>query len=71
MKSTKSSIIMMFFSLFFTRNIFCFGKQRTGNDISRHGRKIPANGTDAIRLPIMIYNLKFFTDCHGHSPAFS
>ena len=29
MKSTKSSIIMMFFSLFFTRNIFCFSPAAT------------------------------------------
>ena len=29
MKSTKSSIIMMFFSLFFTRNIFCFSPATT------------------------------------------
>ena len=54
-----------------TGNILCFGKQWAGNDISRHGRKISADGTNTIRLPVMIYNLKFFADRHSHSPAFS
>ena len=41
-------------------DIFCFGKQRTGNNISCHRRKIPADGTNTIGLSIVINDFKFF-----------
>ena len=47
-----------------SRKLLCLRKQRTRNNVGCHRREMSADGTNTIGLTIMVYDFKFFADCH-------